>query len=91
MTAHQPVLPVPTAEALHELLRAHSPLAASHAALPAELPLGAGGLGLDSIAVVELLLACERRFGIAPSTELLAGPPLTVAGLLAHLRAAAPP
>lgn len=91
MTAEQPLLRRPTAETLHQLLRAHSPLAAGHAELPAELPLGAGGLGLDSIAVVELLLACERRFGVAPGGELLAGPPLTVGGLLAHLRAAAPP
>ena len=90
MTADQPAQPGPTAEALHDLLRAHSPLAAGHDELPAQLPLGAGGLGLDSIAVVELLLACERRFGVAPGTALLAGPPLTVGGLLAHLRVAAP-
>jgi acyl carrier protein len=91
MTVERTVQPGPTGAALHELLRAHSPLAASHSELPAELPLGAGGLGLDSIAVAELLLACERRFGVAPGAELLAGPALTVGGLLAHLRAAAPP
>ena len=51
--------------------------------LPADLRLGAGGLGLDSIAMVELLLDGERRFGIS-AAELLAGPPLTVGLLLAH-------
>jgi acyl carrier protein len=74
--------------ALGELLRARSPLA-GEPPLPADLPLGAGGLGLDSIAMVELLLDCETRFG-GRATDLLAGPPLTVGRLLAHLGAARP-
>jgi acyl carrier protein len=77
-----------TGESLRELLRAVSPVAAGSSALPAELPLGAGGLGLDSIAAVELLLACERRFGVPLAADLLAGPPLTVGRLVAHLRSA---
>jgi hypothetical protein len=79
-------------EALWELLRARSPLAAEGALLtgsPDDLPLGAGGLGLDSIAMVELLLDCEARFG-GRATDLLAGEPLTVGRLIAHLRAAGP-
>ena len=70
--------------ALGELLRARSPLA-GEPPLPAGLALGAGGLGLDSIAMVELLLDCEASFG-GRSTDLLAGAPLTVGRLLAHLR-----
>ena len=77
------------AEALWELLRARSPLAAEGAlptGSPDDLPLGAGGLGLDSIAMVELLLDCEARFG-GRATDLLAGEPLTFGRLLAYLGA----
>jgi acyl carrier protein len=59
--------------AIEELLR--------RAELDPSLPLGAGGLGLDSIAIAELLLACEERFGITIAAELLAGEPLTVGRL----------
>jgi acyl carrier protein len=71
-------------DAVVDLLRSHCPLAGS-GPLPADLPLGAGGLGLDSIAMVELLLDCERRFGIG-ATGLLEGAHLTVGRLLAHVR-----
>jgi hypothetical protein len=74
--------------ALWELLRARSPLAADGALLtgsPDDLPLGAGGLGLDSIAMVELLLDCEARFG-GRAADLLVGEPLTFGRLLAYLR-----
>lgn len=72
-------------EAVLDLLRSRAPLAAN-GPLPGELRLGARGLGLDSIALVELLLDCERRFGIPATTELLAGAPLTVGQLIAHVR-----
>jgi acyl carrier protein len=74
------------ADAVRELLRARAPLAAG-GALPDELRLGAGGLGLDSIAMVELLLDCERRFG-GRAAELLEGAPLTVGRLVVYLRGA---
>ncbi len=79
-------------DAVRDLLRSRSPLGWSRelpAVLPDDLRLGAGGLGLDSIALVELLLDCERRFGLAGVAELLAGPPLTVGLLVAHARAVA--
>jgi acyl carrier protein len=47
-----------------------------------DLPLGADGLAFDSIALVEVLFACEERFGIVIAAELLAGGPLTVARLV---------
>jgi acyl carrier protein len=75
-------------KSVRDLLRARSPRARSTAALPDDLPLGAGGLGLDSIALAELVIECEERLGLATAAELLAGPPLTVGGLVAHLRAA---
>ena len=48
-------------------------------------PLGASGLDLDSIAIVELLIACEQRFGVAFSDALLDVRPLTVGTLVRHL------
>jgi acyl carrier protein len=81
-------------EAVRDLLRSRSPLARRLTELPDDLPLGPGGLGLDSIALVELLLDCEERFGIGGmggSAGLLAGPPLTVDRLVAHVRAAVGP
>jgi len=72
--------------AVLDLLRSRAPLARGHAELSEDLRLGAGGLGLDSISLVELLLECERRFGLRGVAELLEGPPLTVGILIAHLR-----
>jgi acyl carrier protein len=41
-------------------------------------PLGGDGLGLDSIAIAEALLECERQFGVR-LTDLLDGAPVTIA------------
>ncbi len=54
--------------------------------LSEDLPLGPGGLGLDSIGMVELLLLCEARFSVAVAGELLAGEPLTIGRLAACIR-----
>lgn len=78
---------VDLAAPVHDLLRARSPLARRSEGLADDLPLGPGGLGLDSIALAELLLECEARFGLATAAELLAGPPLTVGRLVAHVGA----
>jgi acyl carrier protein len=75
-------------DAIRDLLCSRAPLARDRADLPDNLRLGAGGLALDSIALVELLLDCERRFGIRAAAELLAGEPLTVGRLADHVRAA---
>jgi acyl carrier protein len=55
--------------------------------LPQDEPLGDGGLGLDSIEIVELVLACLSRAGLPGSRAdaLLEAGPLTVAGLIDHL------
>jgi hypothetical protein len=49
--------------------------------------LGDGGLELDSIEVVELVLACLSRAGLPGSRAdaLLESGPLTIAGLIDHL------
>ena len=58
-------------------------------ALDEELPLGANGLGLDSIAIAEVLLECEDRFGRSCG-QLLESDGLTIAGLARHLATATP-
>ncbi|HWM95382.1 MAG TPA: acyl carrier protein [Thermoanaerobaculia bacterium] len=86
----------PVEEAVRSLVRSRAPLARSRAELADDLPLGAGGLGMDSIALVEVLLDCEQRFGMRSGScsggwkpaDLLQGPPLTVGRLVAHVRAA---
>ena len=64
--------------AVEATLRAHGHIGE----IDGDVPLGQGGLALDSIAIVEVLLACEERFGIVIATELLAGEPLTVDRLI---------
>ena len=84
-------------ETVRDLVRSRAPLAQAHAELADDLRLGPGGLGMDSIALVELLLDCEQRFGFRAGScagswrpgELLDGPPLTVGRLAAHVRAVA--
>ena len=80
------MIPAHIEDAVHTLLRARSPLARDRSALPDDLPLGPGGLGLDSISLVELLLECEQRFSIPRPVDLLEGPPLTVGLLVSHVR-----
>ena len=50
-------------------------------------PLGEGGLGLDSIEIVELVLECQGRAGLEGNRadELLERGPLTIGGLIDHL------
>jgi acyl carrier protein len=74
---------------IRDLLRARIPLARELDELPDTLLLGAGGLGLDSIALVELLLDYEERFHLPPSLPLLDGPPLTIGALADHARSLA--
>jgi len=49
-----------------------------------DVPLGSEGLGLDSIAIAEVLLDCERRFGVR-LTDLLDGPAITLARIAARV------
>jgi acyl carrier protein len=74
-------------DAVRGLVRSRAALAGRLAELPDELRLGPGGLGMDSITLVELLLDCERRFGIPRPAELLEGEPLTLGRLVAHVQA----
>jgi acyl carrier protein len=49
--------------------------------------LGPGGLALDSIAIVEVLLDIEERLGVAIVEELLKDGPFTISGIAAYARA----
>lgn len=51
-----------------------------------ELPLGPLGLGLDSVGIVELLLACEERFEFPFPPTLFDAGGLTVGRLIEHVR-----
>jgi acyl carrier protein len=53
-------------------------------------PLGGDGVGLDSIALAEVLLECEERFG-AEVADLLDGGAVTVQRIVERIGAAARP
>lgn len=74
--------------AVRDLVRRRAPLAGGAAELPDSLTLTAGGVGLDSITLVELLLDCEQRFAIPLARDLLDGAPLTVGRLVRGVCAA---
>jgi len=65
------------------IVQAHAP----GIPLDEEVSLGADGLGLDSIAIAEVLLECEERFDRSCG-QLLESDGLTIARLVRHLGAA---
>lgn len=50
----------------------------------AEIALGGDGLGLDSIAIAEVLIQCQERFGV-DMLPLLERSPLTLRLIAVHL------
>ncbi len=50
-----------------------------------DLSLTGEGLGLDSVKLVELLFACEARFGVHLPLEPVAGEELTVGSLVRRI------
>ncbi len=72
------------ADAVRELVREKAPALCSEAPHD-DVVLGRGGLGVDSVALVELLLECERRFSAPFDAELLADGPLTLGRLIEHV------
>ncbi|MBM4020991.1 MAG: acyl carrier protein [Planctomycetes bacterium] len=59
----------PLARVVLEVVRAQAPV--STAVVDEDSPLGPGGLGIDSIGCLELVLELERRTGIALRDESL--------------------
>jgi acyl carrier protein len=72
--------------AVFEILSSHSAVVAVAGRVIDDAPLGEDGLGLDSISIADVLLACEDRFG-TPARELLGVGALTVGRLIEHLEA----
>jgi acyl carrier protein len=58
----------------------------SNVDLRPELALGSGGMDLDSIALVEVLLECETEFGVEIAAEMLSASSLTVGSLLERIQ-----
>jgi acyl carrier protein len=71
---------------VQDIVRARASRIGAGDELPGDVTLGAEGLGLDSIAIAEVLLDCEHRFGVSV-ISLLEGEPLTLTRLVAHLTA----
>jgi acyl carrier protein len=74
---------------IQEIVRARASRAVTGEELVPDALLGAGGLGLDSIAIAEVLIDCEARFGVSV-TGLLEGEPLTLRRLVEHLEQGTP-
>ena len=56
--------------------------------LPDDLALGSSGLGLDSVAIVELLLACELACGVRLGGDVFESTGVTVGALVSAVREA---
>ena len=69
------------------LLAARAARAIASDDFTSEVALGADGLGLDSIAIAEVLLQCEEQFGI-DALALLQKQPFTVRCLALHIERA---
>jgi acyl carrier protein len=72
-----------------DIVRARASRAISSEELSSDVTFGADGLGLDSIAIAEVLLDCQERFGVSV-TGLLEGEPLTLRRLIAHVQQETP-
>lgn len=72
---------------VHELIARRAPHLLEFDPPVDDLALGAEGLGLDSIAIAEVLIDCERHFGVR-ITDLLDGAPITVGRITARLQQA---
>jgi acyl carrier protein len=76
----------PTADVVYEVLTTRWPGRFGEAQLADRVSLGSGGLGLDSIEIVELVLECEERLGRTDGAdELLEAGPVTLGRLIEHL------
>ena len=71
---------------LQRMVQNHVPQSWGDGGPGRDVPLGTGGLGMDSVATVMLLLECEARWGVSFPAELLEIQPLTLGHLVDHLR-----
>ncbi|HKP90574.1 MAG TPA: phosphopantetheine-binding protein [Thermoleophilaceae bacterium] len=73
-----------TASAIRDILLTQWPARFPVEALGEEVPLGEEGLGLDSIELVELVLACEEQAAREANEELFRDGQLTIRSLVAY-------
>jgi acyl carrier protein len=77
----------PIVETIREVILTRWPGRFDDGTLRDEASLGAEGLGLDSIEIVELLSACEDRLGLSTTPELFEVVPLTIDRVADHFAA----
>jgi acyl carrier protein len=70
--------------AIHEIVLQHRPRGYANGDLDEEISLGEDGVGLDSIEIVEILLACEELSGQPVTEELFVVLPLTLRRVIDH-------
>ncbi|MEA2442973.1 MAG: hypothetical protein QOJ12_265 [Thermoleophilales bacterium] len=75
-----------TAAIVYEILATRWPGRFRDDQLTDQVPLGAEGLGLDSIEIVEFLLECEERLGGGNGADdLLEAGPISIGDLIGRL------
>jgi len=79
----------PTDEEIRRFILRHLGSGLAPPTMPDDWPLGEAGAGLDSIALVELIVACEVEFGV-PLLEVVLQGPVTIAAIAGAVRAATP-
>jgi acyl carrier protein len=78
-----------TAAMVREIILTRWPGRFAPELLGENVPLGDDGLDLDSIEVVEVVVACEDLLGVeALDEQLVRQEPLTISGMVAHFNAA---
>jgi len=71
--------------AVRQLIRRLAPALRAESQLADDLPLAQDGVGLDSLGIIDLLLACESVFEIEFPVEFLNDGQLTVGDVIAHV------
>ena len=79
-----------SAERVLEIVREHLPSFWRDRPILAEMRLDDAGLGLDSVDLLELLIACEHELGRQLPTDLLVDEAMTVGDLVRKLQSPAP-
>jgi len=78
------------AERVRHLVARQMPAGCDIASCHDDLSLGASGVGLDSVAMVELVLACEREFTVRLPSDVIEATALTIESLTVAIERALP-